>query len=140
MKKRKIVKTIGYVNNDIIAKWFLDDCVNKPIVQALDVYIHISQHAEQFISVDSFNYTVDHIIDVINSPDYVFYDINKKGIEYYKKLMENVCVVVQTTNKRELYVASVYPVTETKIRNRKLKENKMLEKLALEKYRYKEKV
>lgn len=139
MGKKRIVKIIGYVNNDIISKWYLDECVNKPIIQSLDLYIHIAPHASQFSSVDSFNYTIDHIPDVINAPDYVFYDIDKGGIEYYKKLIENVCVVVQNSKKRELYVASVYPVTETKIKNRKLKEDKMLEDILVEKYRYKQK-
>lgn len=136
MGKRDI-RFVGYVSDEIIKKWCLDECTGKQIVRSLDLYSHIEPHKEQFISLDSFYHTIDHINDVIESPDYVFYDMDKGGIEYYKMLMENVCIVVQTSNKRDLYVASVYPVTETKIKNRKNKEQDAIDKLLLEKYRYK---
>ncbi len=137
MPKNRVCKKIGYVNDDIIKKWFLDECRGKEIVQSLDLYIHIAPHAKQFLSVDSFNYTIDHVVDVINAPDYVYYNVEKHGIEYYKKLLENVCVVVQNTGKRELYVASIYPVSEVKIRNRKLNEEETIKKQSLKKYGYK---
>lgn len=58
----------------------------------------------------------------VSKYDYVYYNEEKNGLEFYKNLMEKVCVVVQIVDKRELYIASVYPVREEKISNRKYKE------------------
>ena len=77
---------------------------------------------------------------IIERPDYVYYDVDKKGLEYYKNIKENVLVAVRISSGNELKVKSVYPVTETKIENRKKKEKQALEKALLEKYKYKETV
>lgn len=136
MVKERIKKVVGYISDDIAKKWLLDDCKGKAIIQSLDLYVHIAKHAKEYKSIESVNYTIEHISDVINDPDYVFYNEETKGIEYYKKLLENVSVVVQTSNKRDLYIASVYPVTEIKIDNRKNKEKEVLEKRIIDKYTY----
>lgn len=77
---------------------------------------------------------------IIKDPDYVYYDVNKKGLEYYKNIKENTLVAIRISNGNELKVRSVYPVTETKIKNRKKKEKEAIEKALLEKYKYKETV
>ena len=56
------------------------------------------------------------------NPDYVFYDKSKKGLEFYKKINSNILVAVRVDNGKELKVKSVYPIKETKIENRKKKE------------------
>ena len=61
---------------------------------------------------------MNHIEDVINNPDFVFYNVLKNGIEYYKKLIEDVVVIVTPTKKRKLYISSIYPVDKSKILNR----------------------
>ena len=146
MKKKRIVKIMGIVTKNIAEKWYLDEQKNKTILQEADIFKHIAPHAEQYESIESLNYTMEHMSDVINKPDFVFYNVSKNGIEYYKKLMENVVVVVTPSKKRELYISSVYPVDDIKIANRRNRENseikkakKKQEKEMLEKYSKKEK-
>lgn len=136
-KRERILKTVGSVSDAIVDKWHIEECRGKVIVQSMDLYIHIAKHASQYISIDSVNYTIEHIEDIIKTPDYVFYNIENKSIEYYKMLIENVSVVVQNTKKREMYVASVYPVKYGKIENRKKKEKETIDKILLDKYTYK---
>ena len=94
MKKGRIGKRVGVITKEIGENWYIEEQIDKPVIQYLDLYKHIGKHAEQFISIDSYNYTMDHIIEVINTPDYVFLNYcepnGKIALEYYKKLMENV--------------------------------------------------
>lgn len=145
--KKRIVKIMGSITKDIAEKWYLDEQKDKTILQEAGLFKHIAPHAEQYESIESLNYTMEHMSDVINEPDFVFYNVSKNGIEYYKKLLENVVVVVTPTRKRELYISSVYPVDEMKLSNRKIREKseikkskKKHEKEMLEKYSKKEKV
>ncbi len=141
MKKKRMVKIMGKVTNEIAKKWYLDDQAGKIILQEAGLFKHIASHAEQYESIESLNYTMDNMDSVIKHPDFVFYNTTKNGIEYYKKLMENVVVVVTPTKKRELYISSVYPVDKLKISNRKSREfseikkaKKKMEKELLQKY------
>ena len=47
-------------------------------------------------------------------------------------------VIVHITNKRELEVASIYPVTETKIKNRRIKEFAVKDKILIDRFSYKD--
>ena len=141
MKKKRIVKIMGNVTQSIAKKWYLDEQTDKIILQEAGLFKHIAPHAEQYESIESLNYTMEHMEDVIKNPDFVFYNTKKNGIEYYKKLIENVVVVVTPTRKRELYISSVYPVDESKISNRKIRElseikkaKKKMEKEMIQKY------
>ena len=132
---------MGNVTQGIAKKWYLDEQTDKIILQEAGLFKHIAPHAEQYESIESLNYTMEHMEDVIKSPDFVFYNTKKNGIEYYKKLIENVVVVVTPTKKRELYISSVYPVDESKISNRKIRElseikkaKKKMEKEMIQKY------
>lgn len=134
MEKGKVGKIVGFIDKNLCKKWCLEDYSERPIIQSLGLYVHIAKHASEFISVDSFNYTIDHINDVIIEPDYVYYNQECNSLEYYKRLMENVCVIVKLNNKRELYVGSLFPATENKINGRKLKEAKIIEERLIKKY------
>lgn len=68
---------------------------------------------------------MDSLEDIINSPDYVFYDKSKAGLEYYKNVKGNILVAIRVKPGKELKVKSVYPVEPIKIENRKRKENQM---------------
>ena len=132
---------MGNVTQSIAKKWYLDEQTDKIILQEAGLFKHIAPHAEQYESIESLNYTMEHMEDVIKNPDFVFYNTKKNGIEYYKKLIENVVVVVTPTRKRELYISSVYPVDESKISNRKIRElseikktKKKMEKEMIQKY------
>lgn len=121
-KKKRMVKVMGKISKEIATKWYLDERKYKLILQEAGLFKHIAHHAQEYKSIESLNYTMKHIDSIINNPDYVFYNISKNGIEYYKKLIENVLVVVKPTNKRELFISSVYPVSDLKIANRKNRE------------------
>ena len=140
MGKKKSKKVVGNLSRDIIEKWYLEEPKDLQIYQSVGLYKHIFKHIEEYASIDSANYTMDHIGDVISNPDYVSFNLKQNSIEYYKTLLEPVSVVVQRDEEDLLYVASVYPVTMTKINNRKQKETKIIEERLLEKYRYKEPV
>ena len=123
MTKKRITKVVGYLSDDIIEKYNLYEYKNKPIVQSLDLYAHIEKHVKDFQSVDSYNYTISNIDKVIKEPLFVYYEKDRKSLLYYKKILENVCVVVKLRlrDNKDSYVASVYPVSEFKIQ-------KMIEK------------
>lgn len=101
----------------------LEKHIGKRIVQYDGLLKHIAKHEKEYISSKSCIYTINNISNIIRNPDYIYYNKVKQGLEFYKDLMEKVCVVVQIVDKRELPVASVYPVRETKISNRKYKES-----------------
>lgn len=121
MGKGRIQKILGYIDNQTIKEYNLQKYQDKAIIQSLDLYVHIAKHAEEYISVDSMNYTMDHVSEIINTPDLIYYNQEQSSLEYYKMLIENICVIVKLTNKRELYIASIYPTTKSKIENRRKK-------------------
>lgn len=113
---------IDILNEELAKEKGLDKHAGKRIVQYEGLLKHIAKHEKEYISIESCQCTINNIPTIIKNPDYVYYNKEKNGLEFYKNLMEKVCVVVQIVNKRELYIASVYPVPEKKISNRKYKE------------------
>lgn len=131
---------LGKINQDIIDKWYLDEYKDKKIVFYSDRKTHCEEHLSQYKDENSFYYVMANLEKIIEAPDYVYYGVDKKGLEYYKNIKENILVAVRICGGNELKVRSIYPVTETKIKNRKHKEKEAIEKALLEKYRYKETV
>lgn len=122
MGKGKIEKVIGKISKEVTDRYKLYDYTNVDIVQSMDLYIHTIKHREEFKTIDNYRNAIFNVEKVIQCPDFVYYDKNKKSLQYLKKLDENVCVVVKlilSKNKRP-YVATVYPINEKKIN--KLKE------------------
>jgi hypothetical protein len=116
-------KVIDILNEDLAIEHGLEKHANKKIVQYEGLLKHIAKHEKEYISIESCECTINNISTIIKNPDFVFYNKESNGLEYYKNLIEKVCVVVQIVDKRELYIASVYPVTEKKITNRKYKQS-----------------
>ena len=54
---------------------------------------------------------------IIEKPIFVYFDPYKKSLLYFKKIDENVCVVVKLNlrKNKKPYVATVYPVNDKKI-------------------------
>ena len=138
MKNSRKTFIIGHLSKRIIEKWHLDISIDKEIYQSVGLYKHIYKHINEYISNESADYTLKHIKDIIAYPDYVSYNLKQKSIEYYKYLLDPISVVVQQSKDDTLYVASVYPVKEAKIRNRKKKEHQILEQILIDKYKYNE--
>ena len=60
---------------------------------------------------------MSNIPNIIASPMFVYYDQDRKSLLYFKKIYENVCVVVKLKlrKNKDNYVASVYPVSLSKV-------------------------
>ena len=117
MKKGNIKKIVGKISNEIIDKYKLYDYRNKKIIQSLNLYLHIAKHIPEFISIDSYNHTISNIPNIILKPDFVYFDNKRNSLLYFKKIDENVCVVVKLNlrKNKDTYIASIYPVSTRKI-------------------------
>lgn len=130
-------RVLGKISQEIIYKWHLDDYKDKNIVFYPDRKEHCEVHKIQYANEEDYYYVMANLEEIISSPDYVYYDVDKKGLKFFKNVRGNILVAVRISPANELKVRSFYPVTQTKIDNRKKKEKKAIEKALLEKYKYK---
>ncbi len=132
---------VGRVSRSITDQWNIPEQFNKPIVKGKNwEKTHGSKHKFEFKSEYSFNRAIKSIPNIIKDPDYVFYNKEENGLEYYKNIEEGVTLVVRTTKKNVLYLATIYPSSATKLANRKNKEMEIMEPDIIDKYRYREPV
>lgn len=87
MGKKKNRKIVGTLDKDIINKWILSEPKDLKIYQSTGLYKHIFKHIKEYSSIDSANYTIDHIEDIIANPEYISYNIKQKSI-IEKQLIE----------------------------------------------------
>lgn len=119
-------RILGEVSNEVVEKWQLYEYKNKKIVMYPEAKEHSKdRHINDYKSVDDYYYVMDSLEEIINNPDYVFYDKSKAGLEYYKNIRENILVAIRVVPGKELKVRSVYPVEQEKINNRRKKEMDM---------------
>lgn len=119
-------RILGEVTKEIANHWDIKEYENKKIVIYPDKKEHSKdRHLGDYKKEEDYYYVMDSLEEIIKSPDYVFYDKSKKGLEYYKKVKVNVLVAVRVIPGKELKVKSVYPVEQEKIENRKKKEEQM---------------
>lgn len=123
MGKKKIVKIVGKISHEVAEKYNLYEFENQEIVQSLDLYAHVLKHIKEFDSVDSYNNAILNIEKIIKDPYFVYYDRERKSLQYFKEIDENVCAVVKLKlrEKDDNYVATVYPVSKNKIDKLKAK-------------------
>lgn len=116
-------RILGQINNEIIEQWELYEHKNKKIVMYPEAKEHSKdRHINDYPSIEDYYIIMDSLEKIIQNPDYVFYDKSKKGLEFYKKIKSNILVAIRVDDGKELKVKSVYPVENTKIENRKKKE------------------
>ena len=116
-------RILGQINNEIIEQWELYEHKNKKIVMYPEAKAHSKdRHINDYPSIEDYYIVMDSLEKIIQNPDYVFYDKSKKGLEFYKKIKSNILVADRVDDGKELKVKSVYPVENTKIENRKKKE------------------
>lgn len=120
-------KIVGYISESVADEWDLPEQKGKPIFQTFSFYKHIQKHIQDFGSLDSFEYALNNIENIILNYDFVIHNGVNESLEYYKKLNGNVVVVAKLTNKNKLYLSSIYPVSDFKVENKK-------EKALLKKY------
>lgn len=115
-------RILGEVSNEVVEKWQLYEYKNKKIVMYPEAKEHSKdRHINDYKSVDDYYYVIDSLEEIINNPDYVFYDKSKAGLEYYKNIRGNILVAIRVVPGKELKVRSVYPVEQEKINNRRKK-------------------
>lgn len=131
-------RILGEITKEVVEQWNLNEHRNKKIVMYYDRKEHCKdRHLKDFKNESNYYFVMDSLEEIVKSPDYVFYNKNTFGLEYYKKLNENILVAVRISDGKELKVRSVYPVSQNKIENRKKKEEEEKMCLLIEKYTYK---
>jgi len=117
-------KYIGILDPKIAKELNIKEHENKPILVFDDRIKHVMKnHLKDFGSKESIQYIYDKLSIIIKKPDYVFFNKNTQGIEFYKKFDSNICVAVRISSGKTLKVRSWYPVKQKKILNRKKKDN-----------------
>lgn len=120
-------KYLGILNANIAHHWNILEHKNKPILVFDDRIKHVNDnHLKDFGSYEKIKESYEKLPLIIKKPDYVFYDKEKEGLEYYKYINENICAVVRIKSGKTLKVRSWYPVKESKITNRQKKEIKSI--------------
>lgn len=116
-------KIVGYVSKKVVEELNLKEQIGKAIKMTPSLIEHIAKHSKEYKSVDSSLYTLANLSDIINDPEFIYYNRKNNSIEYYKKQQDYVCAIVKITNKKNLFMASVYPVKKSKIDNRLERQN-----------------
>lgn len=114
MAKKHKTKTIGIISVEVCQKNKITKCKEFPIEQSLGLIYHTSKHANDFYSVDNYNYALSNLDKVIKKPYYVKYNKKKNSLQYYGKLKQYICVVVNILD-RSAFVSTIYPVNKSKI-------------------------
>jgi len=117
MTKRRINKIVGRISKEVANKYNLYEFEGQEIIQSLDLYAHTVKHINEFQSIDSYNNAILNIEEILEKPIFVYYDKEKRSLQYFREIDEDVCAVVKLKLKRndENYVATVYPVSKAKI-------------------------
>lgn len=76
---------------------------------------HFEKHKEEFINEDSYIKSIENLPEIINTPNYIGIHPGGDGVEFIKRLDENVMVAVRIKAGNTLWVRSIYPVTESRL-------------------------
>lgn len=121
----------------------LEEHSKKDIALYFDAKEHMkNRHMHEFKCPENYYNAVDYIQDILLYPNFTYYDEKKKGMLFYAKIDENVCLVVEITTGKELKIDTMYPVMEKKVE--KMKRLSFIQKVdieqrrLIEKYTYKE--
>lgn len=127
MKYQKF-KYVGKLNPDLAEYWNIYEHANKPIVIYSDRKQHvIDRHLNDFGNIENIEYVYNHLSSIIKNPEYTFYNKSTNGIEFYKKIKNNIVVAVHLSFGSTLKIKSFYPANKNKIENRKIKEMEMIQ-------------
>lgn len=121
MAKGRIKKVVGKISDEVVERYGLYEYRNMEIIQSFDLYQHIQKHVYEFESIDSYNHTISNIPQIILNPLFVYYDSERNSLLYFKKIDENVCVVVKLNlrKNKDTYISTIYPLSESKIQRYK---------------------
>lgn len=116
LQENQILK-IGELHKKIIDLLQLN---MKPrnIKMGYDRISHCNKHKNDFNSEQSYNKSIESIPIIIEKPDYVGYNKKNDSIEYIKRIDELTLVAVRLKTKGDLFLRSVYPISEIKLKNK----------------------
>lgn len=121
-------KYVGILKEEIAEYWGIEEHKNKPILVYDNRKKHvIDSHLQDFGSVEEIEKVYNNLTNIIKNPDYVFYNSNTRGLEYYKKIDSDICVAVRINPGKVLKIKSWYPANSSKIANRKKKEVELIQ-------------
>ena len=90
----------------------------RNIKMGYDRISHCNKHKNDFNSEQSYNKSIESIPIIIEKPDYVGYNKKNDSIEYIKRIDELTLVAVRLKTKGDLFLRSVYPISEIKLKNK----------------------
>lgn len=113
-------KIVGKITEQIALNHKISELIDRPIVQSLDFYVHIAKHVKEFKSVENYMNALNNIPNILNNPEFTYYDKEKESILYYAKVNEATCYVVKLNLTNDYcYLASLYPVSLKKMEKKK---------------------
>ena len=117
MKIEKQILKIGELTNKIIDILELNENPRN-IKFAYDRIAHCENHIKDFRNEQSYKKSMESIPLIINTPDYVGYNKNNNSIEYIKKIDDITLVAIRIKSKGDLFLRSIYPISEVKLKNK----------------------
>lgn len=115
-KEKQIIK-VGELTNRIIDILELEGNPRN-IKFAYDRIAHCENHKKDFKNEQSYNKSMQNIPLILNNPDYVGYNKNNNSIEYIKRIDELTLVAIRIKQKGDLFLRSIYPISEVKLKNK----------------------
>ena len=121
---------LGKLSPEIAKYCKLNEHKNKTIVMYDDRREHvINRHLEDFGSIEKIDFVISKLRVIIKKPDMVFYNKKTKGLEFYKNIgttnnEKSIVIAIRINSSKILKVRSFYPVSASKIKNRKKQETK----------------
>lgn len=117
---KRDVKLVGKITEQIASDHKISELANRPIVQSLDFYVHITKHIKQFKNVENYMKAIENIPEVLTNPEFTYYDKERETILYYAKINEATCYVVKLNLTTDYcYLASLYPISLKKLEKKK---------------------
>ncbi len=116
LQKEKQILKIGELTQATINLLQINE-TPRNIKIAYDRIPHCNIHKNDFKNEQSYYKSMESIPTIIQNPDYVGYNSNNNSIEYIKRIDELTLVAIRLKLKGDLFLRSVYPISEAKLQN-----------------------
>lgn len=114
---------LGKLDKVLADKYNITEHADKKIVLYPNDKRHCEKrHLHDFSNKKHFYYVMYNLDIIISEPYYVYYYKNKKTLEYYKDIGQDIAIMVRIEEGVQLKVKTVFPVKKSRIQNRKKRE------------------
>ncbi len=94
-------RILGQISNEVVQQWNIPEQKGKKIVMYPEAKEHSRErHIDEYPSEEDYYFVMDSLEEIIQNPDYVFYDKSKKELEYYKEINSNILVAMRTRTEK----------------------------------------